>query len=407
MDPHLYDPLDPAVIEDPYPFYACLRSQAPVYRVPAHGFWVVSRYRDVCSVLRRPEVFSSAAMAAATMRPEQYVPEEERTEPWGPDDGMSMIGTDGARHLRLRSVVNRGFTPARIAALAPRIETIVRELLDPIVETGSCDFVSEFAAPLPVIVIAEMLGIEPERRADFRRWSEATMTGVFDSPDPEMAREIGTSLVEMNAYFESIIEERRRKPGDDLLSVLVRAEAEQGVLSEREARSFAYTLLIAGSITTTHLLGNTLLALLANPGELAQLRAAPGLVPSLVEEALRYDSPVHVLFRTATREVEMAGVTIPEGSVVVPLFASANRDEAIFSEPDRFDVTRNPKDHLAFGQGSHFCLGAALARLEARLAFEALLTRLRAPVLEEKRIPRLPSLVFRGPKCLRISFGRS
>jgi cytochrome P450 len=384
-----------------------LRREAPVYRVPSHGFLAVSRYRDVMSVLRDPGLFSSAAMAAAVQRPAQYVPEEERDEPWDLDDGMSLIGTDGERHARLRRVVNRGFTPGRIAALAPRIESLVASLLAPLLERGRCDFVSDVATPLPVLVIAEMLGIDPGLRDDFRRWSEAAMVGVFETPDPEQAREVGASIVEMNTYFDAVIEERRLRPGDDLLSVLVRAEVEQGVLTPREAQTFAYTLLVAGSVTTTYLLSNALLALLRHPTELEKVWAEPALVPSLVEEALRYDPPVHVLFRTATRDTEIAGVTVPRDSVVVPLFASANRDEAVFPEPDRFDVARHPKDHLAFGYGSHYCLGAALARLEAKIVFEALVGSLRELELEEERVDWLPSLVFRGPRSLRVAFART
>jgi cytochrome P450 len=402
----LYEPLDPVVLDDPYPAYAALRRLAPVYRVPSHGFLAVSRYRDVVGVLRNPELFSSAAMAAAVGRPEQYVPEEERDEPWDADDAMSLIGTDGARHARLRGVVNRGFTPGRVAALAPCIERFVASLLEPVLDKGRCDFVSEIATPLPVLVIAELLGIDPERRDDFRRWSEAAMVGVFETPSPEQARRVGASLVEMNAYFDAVIDARRRQPGDDLLSVLVRAEAQQGSLSAAEAQTFAYTLLVAGSVTTTYLLSNALLALLRHPDELARLWREPALVPSLVEEALRYDAPVHVLFRTATRDTEIAGIAIPKDSVVAPLFASANRDETAFPEPDRFDVARHPKDHLAFGYGSHFCLGAALARLEARIVFEALLRCIRDPELAREPIEWLPSLVFRGPRRLQLSFER-
>jgi cytochrome P450 len=407
MTTPLYEPLDPVILADPYPAYAELRREAPVYRVPSHGFLAVSRYRDVMSVLRDPELFSSAAMAAAVERPAQYVPEEQRDEPWDLDDGMSLIGTDGARHARLRGVVNRGFTPGRIAALQPRIESLVASLLAPVLERGRCDFVSDVATPLPVLVIAEMLGIDPGLRDDFRRWSEPAMVGVFETPGPEQAREVGASIVEMNAYFDEVIEERRRRPGDDLLSVLVRAEVEQGVLTAREAQTFAYTLLVAGSVTTTYLLSNALLALLRHPAELEKLWGEPALVPSLVEEALRYDPPVHVLFRTATRDTEIAGVTVPRDSVVVPLFASANRDESVFPEPDRFDLTRHPKDHLAFGYGSHYCLGAALARLEAKMVFEALVSSLRELELEEERVDWLPSLVFRGPRSLRVAFART
>lgn len=399
-----YDPLAPEVLEDPYPFYAELRRLAPAYLVPARGFWVVSRYADVAGVLRRPELFSSSAMAAALTRPADFVPEEEAEDDWADEDRVSIIGADGAQHARLRDVVNRGFTPGRIAALAPRVRQIARELAEPLLGTGGCELVEDFAAPFPVQVIAELLGVDPERRADFKRWSDAIMAGIFDPEAEREAAAIGAALVEMRDYLSAVIEERRRQPGQDLISSLVRAEEEQGVLTPHEVQIFVFALLVAGSVTTTHLVSNMLLALMAHPAELARVVADPGLVPGAVEETLRYASPVHMIWRTATEDVEVGGTTIPKGATVAPLFASANRDEAAFPEPDRFDVNRNPKDHLAFGHGVHFCLGAALARLEARVALETLLADGRWPVLEETSVRWLPSMIFRGPLRLRLSF---
>jgi hypothetical protein len=402
-----YDPLDPRVLADPYPHYARLRREAPVYQVPARGLWVVSRYPDVAGVLRRPELFSSAAMAAAVTRPSQFIPVRDDADAWNPEEGVSIVGTDGARHARLRGVLNRGFTPGRIAALAPRVLAIAQRLARPLLEAGRCEFLRDFAVPLPVLVIAELLGINRERRADFKRWSDAAVLGVFESVGEEEGRRVGASLAEMGDYFDRVIEERRRRPGDDLVSALVRAEEEQGTLTPTELKTFVFTLLVAGSITTTHLLANAMRALVLHPEELEKVRANPALVPSLVEEALRYDSPVQMLFRTATDGARVAGEEIPKGGIVAPLFASANRDETVFPDPDRFQVARSPRDHLAFGHGIHFCLGAALARLEARTAFEVLLPRIRKPTLEGGPVRWLPSLVFRGPTRLPLRFGRS
>ncbi len=406
-DAFAYDPLDLRVLEDPYPYYAHLRRHEPVYHVPAHGFWAVSRYRDVLRVLRRPELFSSAAMAAAVTRPGEFAPTSEDREPWDPEEGTSIVGTDGARHVRLRNVVNRGFTPARIAALAPRVRAIVQSLAEPLLEAGECEFLSDFAAPLPATVIAELLGVDPDRRADFKRWSDAAVLGVFEPLDEEQQRCVGERLAEMGDYFDVVIEERRQRPGDDLVSALIRAEEEHGALTPTEVRAFVFTLLVAGSVTTTHLLANAMRALVAHPEELAKVTANRALVPSLVEETLRYDPPVQMLLRTATEDLELAGVTIPKGATVAPLFGSANRDETVFPAPDRFDVTRDPKDHLAFGHGVHFCLGAALARLEARIVFEVLLERMRKPVFDGESSRNLCSLVFRGPVHLPLRFGRA
>jgi cytochrome P450 len=402
-----FDPLDPRVLEDPYPFYAHLRKHHPVYRLPKRGFWAVSRHRDVVEVLRRPELFSSAAMAAAVVRPKEFAPEREGPDEWDGEEGISIVGTDGERHTRLRNVLNRGFTPGRIAALALRVRAIACSLAEPLLEAGHCDFVGEFAVPLPVTVIAEMLGVDPDRYADFKRWSDAAMTGVFEEVGEEEGRRVGERLTEMADYFDRVIQERRHHPGEDLISELIRAEEQHGALTATEVKTFVFTLLVAGSVTTTYLLANAMRALVAHPDELARVGAEPALIPSLVEEALRYDTPVTMLWRTATRDVEVAGVVIPEGSSVAPLFGAANRDEAVFPEPDRFDLTRNPKDHLSFGHGIHFCLGAALARLEARTAFEVLLARMRKPILEEERVPWLKSIVFRGPARLRLRFGRA
>lgn len=402
-----YEPLDPQFLADPYPTYALLREHAPVCRAPALGFWVVSRYRDALEVLRRPDLFSSAAMAAAVTRPREFAPSREEDAydaAWDAGEGVSIVGTDGARHVRLRGVVNRGFTPGRIAALAPRVQRIVDALAAPLLGAGACEFVRDFAIPLPVTVIAEMLGIDPERRADFKCWSDAAVQGVFEPLDEAQQKHVGEQLAAMGDYFDLVIEERRRRPGDDLVSVLIRAEAEHGALTPLELRVFVFTLLVAGVVTTTHLLANAMRALVAHPAELAKVKAAPALVPSLVEETLRYDAPVQMLLRTATEEAVLSDVTLPRDATVGVLFGSANRDGTVFPEPDRFDVARAPRDHLAFGHGVHYCLGAALARLEGRIAFDALLPRMSELEVVGEPAPNLRSLVFRGPVRLPLRF---
>jgi cytochrome P450 len=400
-----YDPLDPAVVADPHPWYAELRARAPVHFLPARGLWVVARHDDVVSILRRPELFSSAAMAAAVTRPRQFTPESDAG--WVDEEGISIVGTDGARHARLRGVLNRGFTPGRIAELAPRVEAIARALSEPWLDTGTCEFLADFAAPFPGMVIAELLGVDPERRADFKRWADAALLGVFEPIDAEEQQRVAACLVEMADYFDGVIEARRRRPADDLIGALVRAEGEHGALTPTEVKTFVFTLLVAGATTTTYLLANAMHALLHHPDQWAAVAARPELVPALIEEVLRWDGPVQMLLRTATRDVEVAGVRIRCGETVAPLFASANRDERVFPDPDRFDVARRPREHLAFGHGVHFCLGAALARLEARAAFEWLSPRMGKPVLEEEPVPWLASLVFRGPTRLRLRFGRA
>jgi cytochrome P450 len=400
-----YDPLDPDVRENPYPHYARLRREAPVFRVESRGLYAVSRYADVVHVLRRHDLFSSAAMAAALRQPVAYVPEEER-EPPSETAALGVIGADPPEHTRLRAVLNRGFTPRRIAALEPRIRAIAKDLTQALRGREQWDFVAEFAVPLPVAVIAELLGVPTDRLLDFKRWSDAAVRAAFVAPaGDDESREIGRALREMGDYFEPVLAARRADPRADLISALVRAEAVEGTLSEPEARIFLFTLLVAGNITTTQLLANSLLALLRHPEQLARLRADPGRIPAMVEESLRYDAPVQLLLRTAVHDVELAGTRIPAGAPVLPLFASANRDETVFPDPDRFDVDRDPRDHLAFGHGIHYCLGAHLARLEARIAFQVLFEELPPLELLEERIRWVPALVLRGPERLRVGIG--
>jgi cytochrome P450 len=400
-----YDPLDPGVREDPYPHYARLRREAPVFRIESRGLFAVSRYADVVHVLRRHDLFSSAAMAAALRQPQAYVPEEERERPLD-SSALGVIGADPPEHTRLRAVLNRGFTPRRIAALEPRVRAIAKDLTRALRGRDEWDFVADFAVPLPVAVIAELLGVPTDRLRDFKRWSDAAVRAAFDAPaGDDESRETGRALREMGDYFDPVLAARAADPRGDLISALVRAEAVEGTLSHDEARIFLFTLLVAGNITTTQLLANALLALLRHPGELARLRAHPELLPAMVEEALRYDAPVQFLLRTAAREVELAGTRIPAGAPVLPLFASANRDETVFPDPDRFDVGRDPRDHLAFGHGIHYCLGAHLARLEARVAFHVLLEDLPPLELREERVRWIRPLVLRGPERLRLGLG--
>ncbi len=400
-----YDPFDPAVREDPYPYYARLRREAPAFRVESRGLFAVSRYADVVHVLRRHDLFSSAAMAAALREPVRYVPEEERERPFD-TAALGVIGAEPPEHTRLRAVLNRGFTPRRIAALEARIRAIAKDLTRALALRGECDFVADFAVPLPVAVIAELLGVPTDRLLDFKRWSDAAVHAAFDAPaGADEAHEVGRALREMSDYFGPVLAERRACPRPDLISALVRAEAVEGTLSNSEARIFLFTLLVAGNVTTTQLLANALLALLRHPDQLARLRRDPERVPAMVEEALRYDAPVQLLLRTATRDVEIGGTRIPAGAPVLPLFASANRDPEVFPDPDHFDIERNPRDHVAFGHGIHYCLGAHLARLEARVSFEVLLEDLPPLELREERIRWIRPLILRGPERLRVGFG--
>jgi cytochrome P450 len=287
-----------------------------------------------------------------------------------------MITQDPPTHSRLRKLVNRGFTPRAIEQYAPRIQTIIDELLDAVLDKGAFDLVEDYAIPLPVTVIAEILGVEPERRDDFKRWSDDVVHfigGVAHGSDREQLRR---SWDEFRAYFLEIMDARRRQPRDDIVSILVRAHQDEDMLSEMEFLNFCQLLLVAGNETTTNLIANGALAFVKHADEWRKLQEQPDLARRAVEEMLRYDSPVQLVYRTTTREVEIRGTTVPANSKVAMLWGSANHDAEVFLEAEQFDITRHPNPHVSFGSGIHYCLGSSLARLEVKLTLETFVRRL-------------------------------
>lgn len=400
-----YNPLAPESRANPYPGYELLRKEAPVYEIQAFGVFTVSRYSDVLHVLKTPEIYSSQGMRAM-MRGETGMmgglATKGRTSALTESDNL--IATDPPVHDRLRAVVNRGFTPRRISALEPRLREIARECVDAVIADGKMDLVADLSMPLPVRVIAELLGVPPGRLHDFKRWSDAIITGatgVAEGGDPEVSLRAREEFLD---FFAEAIAVRRKNPTDDLISTLIRAEQGEGTLSEGEVLAFTVLLLVAGNETTTNLLGNALLALTENPGELAKVYERPELIDGLIEEALRYDSPVQAIFRQTLSDTELAGVEIPEGRNIMVLLGSANRDEAWLPDASQFDVTRNTKGHIGFGFGIHFCLGASLARLEARVALEELLSRCKNLERTTSAVEWIDSLILRGPKALPLRF---
>jgi cytochrome P450 len=388
-----YNPVLPEVQANPYPYYTALRRDNPVAWLEPLQCWAVSRYDDVDYALRTPEIFSSANWLGQSIGDLSPAPEV----PW-------MIETDPPNHSRLRKLVNKGFTPRMVGRLEPRIRAIANELLANARIQPEIDFVRDFSGALPVIVIAEMLGVESEHRLDFKRWSDNVVLGTSRPTDEAARAQVRASNAEMRTYFEHAIADRRKTSREDLLTVLVQAEEERQTLTSDEVLAMAMLILLAGNETTMNLLSNTVLALQAHPADLARISREHVLIPQLIEEMLRYDSPVQIVFRRTTEAVELSGRTIPPNAVVFILIGSANRDERKFPDPDRFDLSRDPSEHLAFGFGTHFCLGAQLARLEAKVALEELFASCPPFTIDLHRVERIKSVLLRGIKHLPMRF---
>ena len=412
-----YDPFEPGTTTS-YEQYLLLREHAPVHEVRPRT-WLVSRYEDVRFVLKSPELFSSDAMATALMGfapgtdptsdPDAlaYLTALGRSMPVGEPGSPSrmLITTDPPEHTGLRAIVNRGFTPRRIADWEPRLREIVSEAMATLESGEDFDVIRDLAIPVPVRVISEMLGVEPERQLDFKRWSDGIIAGV-SGPGRALGLEASGFIEAMGSltgYLSEIVAARQREPRDDLVSVLTEAQGGEAGLTSSEVVMFVVLLLVAGTETTTNLIGNAVNALLDHPDQLALVRAEPRRIPDLIEETLRYESPVQLLFRRATRDIELSGSRIGANDHVVPLIGSANRDHRQFANGDAFDIARGAQGHLAFGFAQHFCLGASLARLEARCALEALVPELPRLERREPETVYIESFQMRGPSSLPLA----
>jgi cholest-4-en-3-one 26-monooxygenase len=343
---------------DPHEELAWLRANAPVWRDPRHGIWGVATYDLVKYVSSHPELFSSAG----GIRPDY-------------DPAPHMIDMDDPAHRRRRKLVSKGFTPGRVRDREADIRRIVTELIDSVCERGECDLVWDIAAWLPLIVIGDSLGVPPPDRAQLLEWSDDMMRMLGQKDDVAVQRGLDASMAWIQ-YALRLVAARRDEPTDDLLSILVHAEVDGVRLDDTELVIESLLLLIGGDETTRHVITGGLYQLLVEPSRWEALQADRQLVPSAVEEMLRWVSPVKNMARTATRDVELGGVEIPGGDKLLLLYPSANRDETVFDDPFRFDISRSPNDHVAFGFGTHFCLGASLARLELQVVLEELLDRL-------------------------------
>lgn len=392
------------VIEDPYPFYAELRRRDPVHRVERGDvrFFVLTRHADVVSVLRDPrmsaEKFPEKLLAFA------IAGDDPDFAALGRVVSSVMLVKDAPAHTRLRGLVAKAFTPRMVEGLRVRIERLVDALLDDVEAQGRLELIGDLAAPLPIIVIAELLGVPASDRGDFKRWSDDFVPFIDGSIRDQGLQRAAKAASAMSRYFDEFIEERRKEPRDDLMSALVAAEAQGDVLSRDELIATAILLLAAGHETTTNLIGNGVLALLHHRDELERLRANPALAKSAVEELLRFDAPVQLTSRLPSEDIEVAGQRLESGVEVNVVLGAANRDPAQFAEPDRLDIGRVDNRHLSFGFGAHFCLGAPLARLEAQVTFQRLTTRFPKLDLDGGPPDWKPGIVLRGVKRLPLRF---
>jgi cytochrome P450 len=402
--PPQVDLFDPVFKADPYPTYARLRSSAPVHRATmpdGRGVWLITRYEDVLAVLKDERFVKDWRSALAPEQLAEIPPIPEVMKPLS----RNMLDTDPPDHERLRALVSKAFTPRLIERMRPRVQAIADGLLDAVQDSGGMDLIDDYAFPLPITVIAELLGVPAEDRNNFREWSDAAVSG---NASQEYLEEI--LIPHMQAftdYLRALFEEKHANPRDDLVSALVQAEEVGDKLSEDELLGMVFLLLVAGHETTVNLIGNGVLALLQHPDQLRKLKDDPSLIKPAVEELLRYDGPVETSTeRFAREDVDMGGTVIPRGEMVLVVLAAADHDPERFSDPDDLDITRTDNRHLAFGKGIHHCLGAPLARMEGQIAISTLLRRmpnLRLKGSSESLSWRL-GMILRGLRGLPVEF---
>jgi cytochrome P450 len=398
-----YMPFAGPDLEDPYAYHAYLRREAPVSYHASLGMWVVARHEDICAVLRDPARFSSTIMGSITT---ELSPEARAILAEGYPVGKSLLNLDPPSHTKLRRLMNHGFTQSRIALLEPRIRAVTRELVDAFIGDGRADLVEQFAYPLPVLVILGMVGVPREDMARIKQWSDDMFSLFFTKVPPEAQPAVCRSMVEYQRYTTALIEQRRREPREDLASYLVAAEPGGEALDLPDLIfGICGSLLAAGHETTTSLIATAMRHLLSHPQHWEALKEDRSLIPKVIEEVLRYVGITHGMMRATNEDVVLGGVAIPKGAHLLLLYLSGSRDEAQFPHADVFDPRREKQDHLAFGRGIHYCLGAPLARLEMQIALEILLERIpEMRLVPGQNFEPTQSLVLRSMKHLRVEW---
>ena len=387
-----FDPFDYGFHEDPYPIYERLRAEAPLYRNEEVGFWALSRHADVLSGFKDTTRLTNR----------QGISLEVSDLGDNIELVLSILGMDPPRHTKMRALVSRGFTPRRVAQLEDSIRELATTYLDRVVDKGECDWVADFAGRLPMDVVSEMLGVRREDRDELRHWADTVLhreEGVRGVPRAGV--EASGKLL---GYFQELIASRRDAPGDDLASALLAVEVDGEKLAESDVLAFCYLMIIAGNETTTKLLANCLYWLDRNESERAKVRGRPERIPDWIEETLRYDNSTQLMRRTLTTDITMYDQTMKAGDKLLLLIGSANRDESVFPDPTRYDLDRDTGDHLSFGRGAHFCLGASLARLETRVSLEELERRLPDWKVQSEAAERVHNPNVRGFSKLPLTF---
>lgn len=409
-----FNPFDPATLQCPFPHYAAMREQAPVHEVTGLGIYMVTRHDLVLDVVRDPTTYSNRFGQTSMPLPEHERARMMEVVADGYPRVPTMLTADPPDHTRYRRLVTKAFTPKEIASLEPTIREITTRLIDSWIDRGRIEFVADFAVPLPVRVIAKALNVPDERLDDFKKWSDDSIAGIGTALGLEGRLEAERGVNEFQRYFAEQLEQRRTDPQDGLLTNLLNARVSAGedgiddnrALDMPEMLSILQQLLVAGNETTTKMLTEMVRLLGEHPDQWRQVKDDPTRVDAVVEETLRLSTPTQGMFRIATRDVTLGGVDIPAGGRIVVAYCSANRDESLFTDPDAFDPDREHlKDHLAFGKGVHFCLGAALSRLEGKVALEELARRLDTLTLPDtNRYEYFPSFMLRGLTSLELEF---
>jgi cytochrome P450 len=401
-EPVKFNPLVSEYVADPHPQLHRLRAEDPVHWCSTLGVWVLTRYADIVSVLRDDRF--SAMASRWEFYNKFFLRGGSSSSPLATMYTKWMLQLDSPDHTRIRGLVNKAFTPRVVENLRPKVQAIVDDLIDRVIEKGEMEAMTDFAFPLPIRVISALLGAPEEDYEQIRLWTQGMLPSLSPAISVEGLAKVGKIVEEYIEYFRRLLNERKKQPKDDMLSALLHAHENGERLSEEELLANCILIAFAGHVTTAQLTGTALHQLLETPDQLEKLRNDPSLIGGAIEETLRYDSMLQMVYRTTKQDVEMHGKVIPANSLVFAILAAANRDPAMFPDPDRFDITRNSSKHIAFGYGAHFCVGAPLARLEGQVAVNTVLRRLPDLRLNSRGIRREPSLILRGLTRLPLTF---